>query len=225
MVAGTDFSRRENASISSQHSQQAYPRTSTLSYGSRGSTKQPLPGIRWQEEELDRSFSAIPSRQESRTVSFIRESGYQRITSVLQSAAHNQRETRMSRALDLLCPREMGRASSRVSMRMFSKNQMRMNEIYSFLEDTDSSRGAKLFSYLVMLVSMSSVLVEFTKDPNFLIGWDETTRSIVNYCIDAFFLLDVILRFVCCPQKRTFFKSGLHVEEQFATKINILNLF
>jgi len=79
-----------------------------------------------------------------------------------------------------------------------------MEMAWNFLDDSHSSAAANAFSNLMKILILVCILITFlqTMEPSPI---PVLAGAVLETCFDCLFSAEIILRFVLCPQKRSFF--------------------
>eukprot|EP00928_Gymnodinium_smaydae_P080845 TRINITY_DN64461_c0_g1_i1.p1 TRINITY_DN64461_c0_g1~~TRINITY_DN64461_c0_g1_i1.p1 ORF type:complete len:502 (+),score=82.66 TRINITY_DN64461_c0_g1_i1:185-1690(+) len=104
----------------------------------------------------------------------------------------------------------------------FHMNRVRQ-DIWTFLENSESSGWARCFHSLVTVIIFASVILSLlhTLEPPPVSG---LTAAILETVCDSLFAADVVLRFVVCPNRRSFFRSLYNFIDIFAAVPLILRI-
>eukprot|EP00928_Gymnodinium_smaydae_P022974 TRINITY_DN19133_c0_g1_i2.p1 TRINITY_DN19133_c0_g1~~TRINITY_DN19133_c0_g1_i2.p1 ORF type:complete len:523 (-),score=88.24 TRINITY_DN19133_c0_g1_i2:177-1745(-) len=93
--------------------------------------------------------------------------------------------------------------------------------LWNFLENTDSSRGAALFNVFIASVIMMSVVISLlhTVEPS---PFTPITAATLEGSCDVVFLADIVVRFLACPNRLSFFRSFYNIVDICAVSPLIL---
>lgn len=115
---------------------------------------------------------------------------------------------------------EMLRAKMRA---MGNKRTERQQAVWHFMEEAESSPGAMAFHWLMNIIVTVNVFfcTIQTTDPPTLSG---ALPVLLHFIFDVFFTLEVIVRFIVCPNRCTFFLQPANWVDMIAAVPLIMNI-
>lgn len=97
--------------------------------------------------------------------------------------------------------------------------------IWQFLEDSDSSHAARVYSHFVTFAIMCCIFTSWTSVIWKTKRWRFAGADFAQKCLEMFFLLDIVARFVVCPSRRVFFFSLYNLIDCFVAIQIALRLY
>jgi len=109
-------------------------------------------------------------------------------------------------------PKDQARRNAKAQT-MTSRSRHRpvmLSHIWMFMEDAESSRGAYWFSVFFPMFTVTTVavsLLQTIKPP--ILDWG--VAAVLELSFDLVFALELVLRFISCPNYRAFFRNGYNL--------------